>query len=143
MIADPGAGQASADLAIWDVERPAELVLPDRRQLRCTSAFSKEPSHGMITLIPGAGLAATLAGIYRATDVALLETAARPAVERAAARIAEVAAGGAPVYGVNTGFGKLASMQDQRRGHSNLQRNLILSAIAAASANRWRRPRCG
>lgn len=36
---------------------------------------------------------------------------ARAGVEAAAARVAEAAAGSAAVYGVNTGFGKLAHLK--------------------------------
>ncbi len=79
------------------------------------------------TLIPGQVSLRALAGIYwNATDVALSETAF-PGIERAAARIAEVAAGNAPVYGVNTGFGKLASIRIDSADVATLQRNLILS----------------
>ena len=56
-----------------------------------------------------------------------LDRAARPGVERAAAAIAAAAAGDAPVYGVNTGFGKLASVRIAPEDTATLQRNLILS----------------
>ena len=79
------------------------------------------------TLVPGQVPLRTLAGIYwNATEVTLSETAF-PGIERAAARIAEVAAGNAPVYGVNTGFGKLASIRIDSADVAKLQRNLILS----------------
>jgi histidine ammonia-lyase len=79
------------------------------------------------TLIPGQVSLRTLADIYwNATEITLSETAF-PAIERAAARIAEVAAGNAPVYGVNTGFGKLASIRIESADVATLQRNLILS----------------
>jgi histidine ammonia-lyase len=48
-------------------------------------------------------------------------------VEAAAARVAAVAAGTAAVYGVNTGFGKLASVAIPAKDTATLQRNLILS----------------
>ncbi|MBU2959307.1 histidine ammonia-lyase [Citreicella sp. C3M06] len=78
-------------------------------------------------LIPGQVSLRTLADIYwNATDVVLCDSA-YPGIERAAARIAEVAAGNAPVYGVNTGFGKLASIRIESADVATLQRNLILS----------------
>ena len=43
------------------------------------------------------------------------------------ARIAEIAAGDEPVYGINTGFGKLASIKIAPADVATLQRNLILS----------------
>ena len=51
----------------------------------------------------------------------------KPAVEAAAKRIAAAALGDDPVYGVNTGFGKLASIKIGQEDTATLQRNLILS----------------
>ena len=79
------------------------------------------------TLIPGATTLAQLERLYRTGSPARLDPAARPAVETAAARIAQAAAGSDPVYGVNTGFGKLASLKIAAKDVATLQRNLILS----------------
>ena len=49
--------------------------------------------------------------VYRGGISPQLDPICKAAVELAASRIAEAAAGGAPVYGVNTGFGKLASVK--------------------------------
>ena len=57
----------------------------------------------------------------------MLDPAARPGVEAAAAQVARAAAGEAPVYGVNTGFGKLASRKIAPADTEKLQENLILS----------------
>jgi histidine ammonia-lyase len=78
-------------------------------------------------LRPGEATLAELETIYRTSAPAMLDRAAQPAVERAAARIAEAASGGAAVYGVNTGFGKLASVKIAPADTATLQRNLILS----------------
>ncbi|MEM0944521.1 MAG: aromatic amino acid lyase, partial [Pseudomonadota bacterium] len=59
-----------------------------------------------------------------------LDPACRLAVERAQGVIARAAAGDAPVYGVNTGFGKLASVRIPPADTARLQRNLILSHAA-------------
>jgi histidine ammonia-lyase len=56
-----------------------------------------------------------------------LNRAARTGVEAAAAAIDRAAAGDVPVYGVNTGFGKLASLRIAPGDTATLQRNLILS----------------
>ncbi len=80
-----------------------------------------------VTLTPGATTLAQLEAIWRDEAAARLDPAARPAVEAAAARIAAAVAGGAPVYGVNTGFGKLASVKIPAGDTATLQRNLILS----------------
>lgn len=68
-----------------------------------------------------------LADIYWNEIPAKLDPGARPAVEAAAERIADAAAGDTPVYGVNTGFGKLASIKIAPEDTETLQRNLILS----------------
>lgn len=65
----------------------------------------------MISLIPGAVTLNTLEDIYFNMTPTALTPEARPAVERAAQMIADAAAGDAPVYGVNTGFGKFASLK--------------------------------
>ena len=54
----------------------------------------------------------------------------RPSVEKAAALVAEWAEGSKPVYGVNTGFGKLARCRISPDDLACLQRNLILSHAA-------------
>jgi len=81
----------------------------------------------VMTLQPGAVGLDTLAAIYWAEAPARLHDKARPGVEVAHARIAAAAAGNLPVYGVNTGFGKLASLKIEARDTATLQRNLILS----------------
>ena len=81
----------------------------------------------MVTLTPGATTLAQLERIYRAEAPARLDRAARAGVAAAAAQIAAAAAGDAAVYGVNTGFGKLASMKIAAKDTATLQRNLILS----------------
>ena len=80
-----------------------------------------------LNLTPGAADLALLEKIWRSADPVALDPGARPAVEAAAALVAEAAQGMAPVYGVNTGFGKLASMKIAPADTAQLQRNLILS----------------
>ena len=79
------------------------------------------------TLIPGQTTLAQLERIYRDAAPALLADSARPGIEAAASQIAAAAAGGMAVYGVNTGFGKLASLKIAAEDTATLQRNLILS----------------
>ena len=81
----------------------------------------------MITLSPGETTLAQLARVYREELPVTLNRSARPGIEAAAAAIATAAAGDAPVYGVNTGFGKLASLRIAPEDTATLQRNLILS----------------
>ncbi len=79
------------------------------------------------TLIPGATTLVQLERLYRSESPAILPDSARTPVAAAAARIAAAAAGTVAVYGVNTGFGKLASMKIAADDTAILQRNLILS----------------
>lgn len=78
-------------------------------------------------LYPGHTKLAQIEHIYREERPAKLHPSARSGVEAAAARIAAAAAGGDAVYGVNTGFGKLASLKIAAKDTATLQRNLILS----------------
>lgn len=80
-----------------------------------------------LTLTPGRTTLAQLARIYYEELPVTLDPAARPAIARAADAIAAAAAGDVPVYGVNTGFGKLASLRIAAQDTATLQRNLILS----------------
>ncbi len=80
-----------------------------------------------LTLTPGAVSLAQLEQVYREECAVRLDPACRPGIEAAQARIAEAAAGEAAVYGVNTGFGKLASVKIAAEDTATLQRNLILS----------------
>ncbi len=81
----------------------------------------------ILTLVPGQTKLPQLENIYWNEASARLDAACRPAVEEAAGRIAAAAAGDVPVYGVNTGFGKLASLKIEAADTATLQRNLILS----------------
>ncbi|MBX9456058.1 MAG: histidine ammonia-lyase [Rhizobium sp.] len=80
-----------------------------------------------ITLHPGSVTLAELQSIYWDGETARLDPCFDAAILRSAARIAEIASGTEPVYGVNTGFGKLASIKIAAEDTATLQRNLILS----------------
>ena len=80
-----------------------------------------------LTLIPGAVTLADLAKIYWSEAAVRLDPLCRPAIERAQACIAKAVASTDAVYGVNTGFGKLASVKIASKDTATLQRNLILS----------------
>ena len=81
----------------------------------------------VLTLTPGAVTLADLEKIFREEASVRLDFACRPAIELAHARIAKAVAGTDAVYGVNTGFGKLASVKIDPKDTAVLQRNLILS----------------
>ena len=80
-----------------------------------------------LTLVPGNVSLEQLADVYWNRTSITLDRGCRDGVERAAARIASAASGAVPVYGVNTGFGKLASIKIAPEDTGTLQRNLILS----------------
>ncbi|WP_170378183.1 histidine ammonia-lyase [Ruegeria atlantica] len=80
-----------------------------------------------LILQPGQVSLAQLAEIYWDQTVVSLDSDCKPAVDAAALRIQAAARGNDPVYGVNTGFGKLASLKIAPQDTSTLQRNLILS----------------
>ena len=81
--------------------------------------------------------------------VSVARHGARVAVDEAAVRraaasrqtVERAAAGDQAVYGLNTGFGKLASVRIPRDQLLRLQRNLILSHVAGV-ALRCRRTWC-
>lgn len=80
-------------------------------------------------LIPGHATLADLQVILSGEAVNLARSC-KPAVERAAKIVADAAAGDDAVYGINTGFGKLASVRIPTKDVATLQRNLILSHCA-------------
>lgn len=65
--------------------------------------------------------------VVRGGESVQLSEAARGRILRARAVIERIVDGQAAVYGVNTGFGKFASVQVPRDGLEELQLNLILS----------------
>jgi histidine ammonia-lyase len=79
------------------------------------------------TLHPGKVSLQQLERIFRQKLAARLDDSARPGILVAAAHIAKAANGSVAVYGVNTGFGKLASIKIAPEDTATLQRNLILS----------------
>jgi histidine ammonia-lyase len=81
----------------------------------------------LIRLTPGKTVLDDLKIIW-SSDVAVeLDPASRAAVDKAAALVRSAADGQDAVYGVNTGFGKLASVKIASEDTETLQRNLILS----------------
>lgn len=78
-------------------------------------------------LQPGSTTLANLETLWRTGVAASLDPQARPAMQAAADLVAAAAAGDVAVYGVNTGFGKLASIKIQPSDTATLQRNLVLS----------------
>ncbi len=84
-------------------------------------------------LTPGSVTLAQWRDIYRGEPVTL-DQAALPAVQQSADAVARIVAAGAPVYGINTGFGKLATVRIADADLETLQRNLVLSHAAGVGA---------
>lgn len=83
-----------------------------------------------MVLTPGAASLEALEKLYRDRAAFTLDRAVRGKLDWSAEQIAAAAGGDAPVYGVNTGFGKLASVRIGHDDIAQLQRNLILSHSA-------------
>lgn len=71
--------------------------------------------------------AADLRALLRSDAAIELDPTARAGVERAAEVVASIAVGDASVYGINTGFGKLAHTSIPRERLAELQYNLVIS----------------
>ncbi|WP_299417308.1 histidine ammonia-lyase [uncultured Sulfitobacter sp.] len=80
-----------------------------------------------ITLTPGAATLAQLQDIWANSYAVVLHPSSHDGIKAAQALVAKAAAGDTAVYGVNTGFGKLASVKIEAKDVATLQRNLILS----------------
>jgi len=87
-----------------------------------------------IVLTPGSVSLRELQDIYWNGTPARIDRSFDAGIEKAAARIAQIAAGNEPVYGINTGFGKLASIKIDSADVATLQRNLILSHCCGVGA---------
>ncbi|MEE7548851.1 aromatic amino acid lyase, partial [Xanthomonas sp. Kuri4-1] len=82
-----------------------------------------------LVLQPGAVDLAHWRAVYRGAALRL-DPAAAAAVLRSAQTVDAIVARGEPVYGINTGFGKLASVRIAHADLETLQRNIVLSHAA-------------
>jgi histidine ammonia-lyase len=80
----------------------------------------------VLTLRPGEVSLTEWRAVYEGCDVDL-DPASAAAVAASAEAVERILARGEPVYGVNTGFGKLASVQIGAEDLERLQRNIVLS----------------
>jgi histidine ammonia-lyase len=83
----------------------------------------------MIDLVPGDAPLSVWRQIYRG-ETPRLPKSAMAAVQAGAEAVARILARGEPVYGINTGFGKLASVRIGDADLGVLQRNIVLSHAA-------------
>ena len=82
-----------------------------------------------VSLTPGDVSLAAWRAVYRGASVKL-DPACAARVAESAAAVARILAKGEPVYGINTGFGKLASVRIGDEDLATLQRNIVLSHAA-------------
>ena len=87
----------------------------------------------MIRLQPGKVSLAEWAALWAGAPAAL-DPAAAPKIAASAAAVERIIARGEPVYGINTGFGKLASVRIADADLAVLQRNIVLSHAAGTGA---------
>ncbi len=83
----------------------------------------------MTMLTPGAVTLDQWRAVYGGADLSL-DRACMPAVRASAAALGRILARGEPVYGINTGFGKLASVRIEADALAQLQLNIVLSHAA-------------
>ncbi len=84
-------------------------------------------------MMPGYAPLSAWRGIYRGGPVTL-DPACRPAIAASAAAVQAILGRGEPVYGINTGFGKLAHIRIGGGDLAELQRNIVLSHAAGVGA---------
>jgi histidine ammonia-lyase len=83
----------------------------------------------MVVLHPGEVFLVEWKKVYRG-DTAQLPETAWPVIAASAQAVERILAKGEPVYGINTGFGKLASVRIGDEDLETLQRNIVLSHAA-------------
>ncbi|MBF5091726.1 histidine ammonia-lyase [Novosphingobium sp. NBM11] len=82
-----------------------------------------------LVLTPGSVSLADWKRVHAGAPVSLAPSS-RPAITAGAAAVERILDRGEPVYGINTGFGKLASVRIDTADLATLQRNIVLSHAA-------------
>src|SRR5258708_3402373 len=96
--------------------------------------MSSPSKHAAMILDPGGLRLADLRRIARAPVALVLAESDRAAIAASAAIVARIVRERATVYGVNTGFGKLAQVSIPADQLEALQHNLVLSHCAGTGA---------
>ena len=86
-----------------------------------------------LVLVPGAATLDMWRQVYRGAGLRL-DPFCRDIVAAGAATVRKLISSGAPVYGLNTGFGRLASIRIGDDDLAVLQRNIVLSHAAGVGA---------
>ena len=87
-----------------------------------------------VVLKPGATRLSDWRAVWLGENTAL-DPSCAPAVAASAAAVDRILARGEPVYGINTGFGKLANVRIAAGDLETLQRNIVLSHAAGVGAS--------
>src|SRR3546814_17747769 len=87
----------------------------------------------VILLVPGTVPLADWRAIHRGAAVRV-DPASAPHIAESAAAVGRILAHGDPVYGINTGLGKLASVRIDAAHLVTLHRNIVLSIAAGTVA---------
>jgi len=87
----------------------------------------------VIVLTPGEVPLAAWRAVYRGAGITL-DAAGQDRIAASAAAVQAILARGEPVYGINTGFGKLAHIRIGADDLAALQRNIVLSHSAGVGA---------
>jgi histidine ammonia-lyase len=82
-----------------------------------------------VNLRPGEVSASEWRAVYRGASVKL-DPACAPLIAASYEAVSAILSRGEPVYGINTGFGKLASVRIAAEDLARLQRNIVLSHAA-------------
>src|SRR5690348_449872 len=82
-----------------------------------------------VAIRPGEASLDDWRAIWRGEAMAV-DPSSRAAVAASAASVERILARGEPVYGINTGFGKLAGVRIKPADLAELQRNIVLSHAA-------------
>ena len=82
-----------------------------------------------VVLNPGSVPLETWRKVYNGA-VARLDPASAPLIKASADAVDAIVAKGEPIYGINTGFGKLASVRIEKADLAKLQYNIVLSHAA-------------
>jgi len=86
-----------------------------------------------VILTPGKATLADWRAIYRGAAVSL-DPACRIDIANSARAVERIIAGDAAVYGINTGFGKLATVRIAHEDLAQLQHNIVVSHAAGTGA---------
>ena len=121
---DPGTG----------VMRHADAGYDDRPRLRAAARAESADGGALMLLRPGALTLDDLQALHAGGRQLRMDPQALPAIVASAEVVRRAAEGDAAVYGVNTGFGKLASTRISEADLATLQLNLIRSHSVGVGA---------